>query len=481
MDSVDRQQISRRSMLKAMGAAVAGSALAACAAPAPQVITETVKETVEVVKEVEKVVTAAPPAAEPVTVKFQSAWWVDSATDTLTPACKMFNEKYGPDIQVELINLGTTVEDLLTAMASGTANDVYHNYNFDAVGLFARGVILPIDDLINANQDIFDPAIYAEAQWEGSTYNGARMAVPAFEGIPYVAFCWNKSALDEIGVDPEAAPVTWPLIMDWATKLNKFDDAGNLVRAGIDPLDAMSGFVDTWGLMADGSYISDDKMKFLFDEERFATVVGYIAKVWQEVGPDKMEALHQQWEYWTGGVKSGYANQARVMIINGGWQPGELATSQADKSWENGYTWAPSLDEGKKSMAFGGTHQLLIPKICEHPQEAFTLEAFMTSLEVTLLEYDLRGAACWSKPFVENADFSKYPGLQWFMDSVDAADEIWSPARFSNPIGSEVANLWNRAVQEAIYNQKTPEQALLDINVELQTSLDAFYAAQQQS
>jgi ABC-type glycerol-3-phosphate transport system substrate-binding protein len=102
-------------------------------------VEKTVKETVEVVKEVEKVVTAAAPAAEPVTVKFQSAWWVDSATDTLTPACEMFNEKYGPDIQVELINLGTTVEDLLTAMASGAANDVYHNYNFDAVGLFARG------------------------------------------------------------------------------------------------------------------------------------------------------------------------------------------------------------------------------------------------------------------------------------------------------------------------------------------------------
>jgi hypothetical protein len=71
--------------------------------------------------------------------------------------------------------------------------------------------------------------------------------------------------------------------MDWATKLNKFDDAGNLIQMGIDPLDAMGNFVDTWSTMADVSYISEDKKTFLFDNEALAIVVGYIAKLWQDI------------------------------------------------------------------------------------------------------------------------------------------------------------------------------------------------------
>jgi ABC-type glycerol-3-phosphate transport system substrate-binding protein len=482
------KRLSRREFLSLATLAGGGLVAAACApAPAPSApqvvekqVTTVVEKTVEVpvTAVVEKVITATPPPKAPVTVKFQSGWWVGSATDTLTPVCAKFNEKYGPDIQVDLINLGTTPEDLLTAMAGGSANDVYHNYNFDATSLFARGVILPIDDLISANAANFDPSIYLKEQWEGSTYQGKRMAMPAFEGVAYPAFCWNEAMLQEIGADP-TGDFDWPMMIDWAKKLNKFDAADNLTQMGLDTLDANGNFVESWAQFADTEYINPDRTKFLFDNPKFTTVMNYLAQPWWDAGVDKVAAFAQQWGYWTGGTNSGFANGVRAMILNGGWQPGELAKTQKDPSWKIGYTWVPTLTPKQKAIGFGGTHQLLIPKICKVPDEAFTLEVYCTSLEVAMMEYDIRGIACWSKPFSETADFSKYPGLDWFMAAPTQADSVWSPARTQTPIGGEVSNLWNRAVQETIYKTKPAEQALLDINAELQKSLDDFYAAQQ--
>jgi ABC-type glycerol-3-phosphate transport system substrate-binding protein len=486
------KKLNRRDFLRMAGLAGGGLVVAACAAPAPQVVEKVITQQVQVTsvvekqvvqtqvveKQVEKIVTVTPAPKGPVTIKFQSGWYVGSATDTLTPAMKMFNDKYATNIKGEIINLGTTTEDLLTAMAGGSANDIYHNYNFDATSLYARGTVLQIDDMINGNTIGFDPNMYLKSQWEAATYEGKTMAIPAFEGVSYPAFCWNKTLMKDVG-DPGTGEVTWEQIIDWSKKATKTDAKGNLTQIGLDPLDSCGAFLTTWSCVTDENYISDDKKKFLFGgNAKYEQALNHIAALWQNAGADKLTSLNQQYDYWTGGAKSGFANGARLMGLNGGWQPGELSTTQKDKSWEQGYTWMPTLTGKKKVIDFGSTHTLIIPKICKNPVEAFTLEAFMASLDVAMLEYGIRGIACWSKPFAAKADFSKYPGLDWFMKAPSDADEVRSPNADSAPTGDEANKLWNRAVQEVIYKQKPAAQALNDIQTELQKDLDAFWAAQ---
>jgi len=491
---MENRNLSRREVLRLSALALTGAALAACGGTpeptaTPKVIEKQVTQIVEkqvtqvvekqVTQVVEKIVqvTPTPQPKAPVVIKFQSSWQVASPVDSLTPGVKMFNDKNGPAITVNLINLATNPEDMLTAMAGGSANDVYHNYNFDSTALFARGVIQPIDDLISAAKD-FDPSIYVKEEWDGSTYKGKRMAMPCTEGIPYGAFCWNKTLYAASGADPNQVPGSWEDIIAIAKKLNKYDAAGNLTQMGLDPLDANGGELHVWSRIADTTFINEDQTKFTLDNDRFAKVLDIVSTLYKDAGVPKVDAFKQQWDYWTGGAKSGFGNGTRVMIINGGWQPGELLKTLKDKSWQVAYDFTPSLTPGKKAITFGGTHQLMIPKICKIPNEAFKFETFMTSLEFTKMEFQMRGIACWSKYFAQ-IDTSSVPGLDWFLKSITVPGvDVWGPLRNQHPLGGEPQSLWSRAEQEVTYGTKTVSQALKDINTQLQKDLDAFYAAQ---
>ena len=189
-----------------------------------------------------------------------------------------------------------------------------------------------------------------------------------------------------------------------------------------------------------------------------------------------MAAHKQAWSYWTG-HQSGFPNGKRAMLLNGYWQPGEFRTVLKDPSWEIGYDWPPHYVPGKKAWSFGGTHTLWMTSNCKHREQAFRFMDFVMSVEVNLINFDLRGGFVMSKPLLEVLDTSKYKGLDWFMKGRAEADVIYSPKHSSSPIGAEMNKLWNRAIQEVLYDEKTPKQALDDITAELQESLDAAWDA----
>lgn len=461
-----QQTFSRRDFLRMAGGLAAGALAAGC-----QPLTPAVVETVAPA-------TPLPPA--PVKIEVQSGWCADPAScDIWTPAIKMFNEKY-PDITVEFISTGASPEDMMAAMAGGVAPDVYHFYVGGWTELMARGVMFPLDDLIKAAKDYFDPGIYLEPQWEYCTWNGKIYGMPALEDGANPAFSWHKPLLQEIGADAENGPKSWAEVLEWAKKLNKYDDAGNLVRVGYDPRDACGVTVLNWTMAFDVPYISEDKKTMLFDQENWKIGLGIIAQFWQDAGVAKMEAFNQEWEYWTGGLNSGFANGKRAMITNGVWQPGELLRRHADHLDVTtiGYGWQPCLNEGKKYVNFGQEHTLFMPKLTDQPEAGFKFMAHMTSVEVNKLEFEIRGACMWSKPIVEVLDLDSIPGLRWFFEAPNEADKLFSPNMVNTPIQTQVESLWTRAVEEAIYGAKTPEQALLDINSELQQSLDEYWEAQ---
>jgi sn-glycerol 3-phosphate transport system substrate-binding protein len=500
---MSKRTLNRRDFLRLAGGLAAGTLVAACQPKTvvvekevekvvTQVVKETVKETVvvagtpkvmekEVTKVVEKVVTATPPPPEPVTIDVQSGWCAnaEAGCDVWTPAIQMFNEQY-PDITVELIATGVSPEDMMTAMAGGVAPDVYHFYVGGWTELMARGVMFPLDDLIDG-ADYFDPGIYLPPQWEYCQWDGKIYGIPVLEGGANPAFSWHKPLLEEIGADAENGPQNWEQVLDWAKKLNQYDEAGNLVRVGYDPLDAWGVTVLNWTMAFDAPYISGDKRTMLFDQGNWRQGLEAIAQLWQDAGVEKVAAFNQEWGYWTGYESSGFGNGKRAMITNGVWQPGDMKKTAGTTGIDPttiGYTWHPCLNEGKKYVNFGQEHTLFMPKLTDAPGESFKFMAHMTSVEVNLLEFDIRGACMWSKPILEVLDLDSIPGLRWFFDAPSEADTLFNPGMVNTPIQTQVESLWRRAVEEAIYGAKTPEQALVDINAELQQSLDEYWEAQ---
>lgn len=418
-------------------------------------------------------------AAESVTVRVQSGWCTGGDCDIWTPSIEMFNEKY-PHITIDMIRIAVNPEDTMTAVAGGTAPDVYHRYIGGFSELMARGVMFPLDDLIASATD-FDPDIYLGTQWDNGKWDGVTYGIPVLEGGAMPAICWHKSLIDEIGGDPEVGPTSWTEMLEWSRRFNKYDDAGNLIQAGYDPQDAYGFTVIAWPVVFDENYITADKQTFTFDSAKWTEGLELITQFWIDAGVDKMQAFAQEWGYWTGYPSSGFGNAKRAMITNGNWMPGNLRRAVEVTGVELdsiGYGFHPNLNEGLKAVDFGTGHTLFMPRGTQVADEAFKFMVHMTSVEVGLLEFEIRAAAMWSKPLLDAIDLDSVPGLQWFFNAPLEADRLWSPNEFLTPVQSQVENLWQRAFEETVVGAKSAADALGDINVELQQSLDEYWETQ---
>ena len=303
---------------------------------------------------------------EPVTVSVQSGWQTGSDSDVWTPCIELFDEK-GTHISIDMIRLHVSPEDTMTAVAGGTAPDVYHRYIGGFAELMARGVMLPLDDLIAAAKD-FDPDIYLGSQWDNGKWDGVTYGIPVLEGGAMPAICWHKHLIEEAGGDPEVGPRSWPEMLELSRALLTYDDDGNLTQAGYDPKDAYAFTVIAWPVVFDENFISGDKRTFTFDSDAWAEGLNIIAQFWLDAGVDKMQAFADQWGYWTGYASSGFNNAKRGMIMNGNWMPGAMRNVVDVTGVELdsiGYGFHPNLNEGLKAIDFGTGHTLFMPRSTE--------------------------------------------------------------------------------------------------------------------
>jgi len=297
----------------------------------------------KVVKETVIVEATAPPAAAPsgkvTEVTVQSGWWVDEpGYGYWGAAIEAFSEKpENADLKITFIPVETTPQDMLTAIAGGTAPDVYHTYggatgSFNVEELAPRNVAYPIDEFIDTAR-YFKRDDYYPEQWEQKTWNGKVWGLPVTEGGPGgPAFSWFKHLFEKAGLDPDVAPTTWEQVIDHALKLTEYDASGNADVVGFDPRDANGTSWATWAMYYDSPGISEDKRTILFNQGHWADCLELHKAVYQGVGVEKMMAHANAWSYWAGGTKCGFPNAKRAMIINGYWQPGELNITMADKS-----------------------------------------------------------------------------------------------------------------------------------------------------
>jgi ABC-type glycerol-3-phosphate transport system substrate-binding protein len=107
----------------------------------------------------------------------------------------------------------------------------------------------------------------------------------------------------------------------------------------------------------------------------------------------------------------------------------------------------------------------MIPNDAKSPDVAWQLAEHLTSNESIDIIFDGCGFLLVTKDFLKDpssvVDVNKYEGLDFYINSLNEADEITSwPAC---PIDSFVWDQFAKALNAAIYNEKSAEQALADL------------------
>lgn len=453
------KQLSRREFLRVAAGAAGVTLLAACA---PQTGVQQA-EAPQAAEQQPAAAEAQPASEEKTTIQWWHGWGGLTGVNAMQAVADAFNEQ-SSDIFVERLQVDSVHEKYLTAIAGGAPPDCeIGNLNYSE--FWARGVLQVLDDRI-ASSTIIDPKDILPAALEGAKWQGKTYGVPCIESSIRFAFSYNETLIKDAGLDPDSPPQTWDEMYDWHVATTKFDSAGNIEILGFDPMDAMGGsgpgppdpffWPPSYGL----TWWDKDNNTFHFDDDRFVSILETINRFYEYAGVEKMAGYRSSYGTWTQSPTASFPAQVQAMIVNGPWQPGELAHSSPDGVFR--YTWGPTPDDrkGTKFQASGG-HYGSIPNGAAHPDEAFKFLEFCTLNEVQDIVFEQTG---WLGPRISwNAklDTSVYSGLDFYVNSIAQADEMWPSA--GCPVSNFVGQQWTNAVDAVNFGDKTAAEAAQDI------------------
>ncbi|GIV78092.1 MAG: ABC transporter substrate-binding protein [Litorilinea sp.] len=458
MYPIRQSGLSRRAFLRGLSALGVGAALAACAPSAAPESGTTAGGSGEA------------PSKEGVTIQYWVFWSQLGALKEAFEQTEEWQEAMGDNTWE--FRSGIEQEARLTAVAAGTPPDIGALGNY--LDFMIRGVVIPLDDYVEAS-DIIDPEQFIASNWDVCQHEGKTYGIPANECFVRRGLNYNVRLVEEAGLDPDNPPVTWDELFAWHEKLTKFDSAGNIVQIGIDPYDAEGGtgpgndgwfLQESWGF----NYYNEETREFNLDHDKMAAAFEVMGEFIKLIGPDNLVGLRSVEGQGTWGAA--YTAQVQAMIIEGYWHPGETYNENPEVAQYNRATWVPVPEDRRGTkIQFGGGHMVQIFRDGRYKDEAWPIAEWLQSKSCNDLIYDNIGWLPAYKPYFDQADQNKYPGLKFYFDSVAEAN-YWGPF-IRCPIQAFVQQKYQE-LREAVYRgQMTGAQAAARLQEEAEKELAA--------
>lgn len=443
-----RAMLSRRTFLQLMGATAAMGTLAGCVAPvAPS---------------------GAGSAGSAAEAGVDMQIWINWG-GIWHEAIQQIADNYvanNPQHSIEVLPGQSGTEGMtkfLAAIAGNNAPDLYTTGAVNGAMLTERGVLMPVTpDLEGSSINIAD---FVEAQLNYYMKDGELYGIPTVEGAAGQAIIWNKAHFEEVGLDPEAGPQSFDELVEFAAALDQFDEAGNIVRLGFDPRDARGA--DLLGWWFERQWYDPAAAQVHLATENLVWGAEWVADFARRVGAEKMSAFRQEYATWTGDPRSGFVRGAQSMLMSGYYVPGELARLAPEI--EAGYTWVPTRDNKKVSTIYGWFW--VRPTNCPNPEVAWDFVEHASTVDSINIIYNTAGGYPTYTPFIEQADFSQYEGLQWFVDSAFEAEDFYTAPPLPIAPG-EVTDRLVAGLDEMTFGEITAQEMLTRVESEVQPLID---------
>jgi multiple sugar transport system substrate-binding protein len=407
------------------------------------------------------VVAATPVAAQQrVTLRF-SDWHLteDVWNKSLTEGMAIFEKRF-PHIKVQMepISYREKETKYTVESAAGKAPDVMHLHAFSLPAFYEKRYAMDLTPFIEKEGKGFLDAWYP-LSLELVKYKGRVHAMPG-DYMTMVLVC-NVDMLKEAGVDPERFPTSWEGFLEFAKKATKPGQQWGLGMVGAkDPGFSLrfSPFLWTFG----GDYLTADLKRSALDtpeaREAFTYFVELSAK--HKVVPPGATAANPQ------DVRTQLAHKKIACEIGSGWTAPIVNKINPDLRAFDVLKAYPLPVKKKRATAIWLSSWIIGPNT-KHPNEAWELVKFISSKEmelkwfqdnrVTSSRKDVSGVA----PEILNDKFAKVIAAELPYGKVEPQIKEWP----------EIMDTFTGAVQEALTEAKTPDQALADAHARINTIL----------
>lgn len=449
MDTTSQSKLSRRRFLQYTGLAASAAFLAACPAPA-----------------------AAPAGdssdgASGETKKLE-AWsrMTDLAQESIIGIIDNYNAQNEMGVEVEFVYIPQTQgsqadEKLLTAVAGGTPPALHYADRFTVPQFAQQGFFTNINDLAEAAGVTKD--LYFDFAWEETVYKGDIYAL-SFD-TDTRALWYNKDIMEEAGLDPESPPTNLDELRAATEALTVRDDTGAVERYGFNPLYDQA-WLYTWGFGFGGEF-QDGDGRITFAHPQNIEAMEWLKTFVDEIGVEDLDVMlsacaggncnGENDYFWTG---------QSAMTCSGNWKVAQAHRYKPDTNY--GVVPMPGPDGPAPHASWAGGWSWAVPAGFPDVEEAFDALFYFCGPE---------GQAKYNKDtfhvptirsVAEDPFFREDPLHAVFMDLLPV-----SHARPPIPLGSKLWDLQVRAFRDEIpHGSKTPEQALVDIDTEINAELE---------
>jgi multiple sugar transport system substrate-binding protein len=463
--------VSRRHFLRLSAGLIAGSAVAACVpAVQPQTATESASTGADT------------PGAEKITIEFMN-WWGAQREELMNQSIARFNELHD---NIEVVNSvqpwDRRPERAATAIASRNPPGVIMTRREETYKFAHEGLIIPFTDYIEARglpvDEIFFPADLDNQRWKGQLWT---LPLPG-DGASTSLYLYNKELLRNAGF--ENPPETWQELEEVARAVTTFN--GGIQMLGVN-VGTGSEF-PVWLYCNNGRYCTDDARQLLFNSPEGVEALEWVTNITNEIngGIENISDFFAG----TSGTSADFPfyEDRHAVYFTGTWAFDHMST-WAPEMWENTEKWGVALrpyngnqpgatHHGTSGLqwAWGYTIPAALPS--EMQDAAYTWVEWWTTESQTnepggchfLFEQSQMSAV------VECVDDPAWSDGNPYWDVVVEAlnTDVSIPI---TPVQSQITAFVQEAVEQAIYGQRSAQEAL-DWAVERgQAVLDEFWSA----
>ncbi len=267
---------------------------------------------------------------------------------------------------------------------------------------------------------------------QSTIYNDKHYGLPFYSNC--LALYYNKTMLDQAGIKP---PRNFGEVLEAAKKLTTKDHYGLAICAARSE-EGTFQFLP-WLIAAGGNYSELDSPQAKKALQMYIDLIknGSMSKEVINWGqPD---------------VEKQFAAGKAAMMINGPWQISSLKKDAADMNWK--VTLFPR--DAKQASVLGGYNIAIIKG--KHVDDSFRFLTYLCSPDVMAKFCELSGHLPSRTDVAQRDTWQNDPILKVFMQQMK-----YAMPRGPHPKWPEFSGAIQIAIQEAIIEYKTPEQALKD-------------------
>lgn len=381
------------------------------------------------------------------------------------------------DVELEAVNYNDKETRYITEIESGIGPDVFHLHAYSLKSFMARNYLYDITPFIEK-----EPGVYGGdflTPWYPQTLelmqdeHGNYFAMPG-DFMAMVLF-YNAELFERAGLDPAQPPTTWAEFLAYAQALTDGETYGFGTIGAIDP-----GFELRFSpvLFSHGAdYLTPDNKCSALNTPEAKEAFTFFVDLYTRYGvipPESMTDVPQI-------TRQRMADGQVAMLLGSGWTPSIINLMNPDLNAFETLIAAPVPRKDGIDTEFTTTAWLsawVINRDSAHPEEAWELVKFITSLEMERKWFD-EGNVLSSRRDVsgglEDQGIVGYDNLLNDPLASVIANELHH-AKFvpQIPEWPQIITMINVAVREGFSGTKTPEEALADAHDTINKILSVY-------